>query len=140
MHHRINPRSSHSLPTLPTLLPPKQRALRGRKISFIFGDYIRFPPQYARKAYRAVAKHLLVALRRSGLLAPNCQVYLPYLKQHEGVENVFEGLMADRSLDPVLVSEQENPLYLATRTLFDEEHLHKCEGLMPQTPFLRLTL
>lgn len=122
-----------------------------------------------------MAKHLLVALRHSGLLAPECRVYLPYLKQHDGVENVFEGLMADRSLDPVLVSERENPLYRATRlvlgswflflrlphtyfrltptqslslsfslsyarTLFDEEHLHKCEGLNPGKPFLRLTL
>lgn len=87
-----------------------------------------------------MAKHLLVALRRSGLLSANCQVYLPYLKQHEGVENVFEGLMADRTLFPTLVSERENPLYRATRTLFDEEHLHKCGGLMPGTPFLRLTL
>ena len=87
-----------------------------------------------------MAKHLLVALRHSGLLAPECQVYLPYLKQHDGVENVFEGLMADRTLDPMLVSEKENPLYRATRTLFDEEHLHKCEGLNPGKPFLRLTL
>lgn len=102
------------------------RAMRGRKISFIFGDYFRFPPQYARRAYRAVAKHLLVALQRSGMLSPYCQVYLLYLKQHEGVENVFEGLTTDRTLDPTLVSERENPLYRATRTLFNEERLHKC--------------
>lgn len=114
--------------------------MRGRKISFICGDYIRFPPQYLRRAYRAVAKHLLVALRHSGLLAPQCHVYLPYLKQHNGMENVFEGVMADKTMAPLLVSEHDNPLYRATRTLFDEEHLHKCEGLMPGTPFLRLTL
>jgi len=87
-----------------------------------------------------VARKLLQRLRHRKLLAPECQVYLPYLNVYDGVENVFEGIMADMRLVPTLVSEKENPLYQATRTLFDEEHLHKCEGLMRDTPFLRLTI
>lgn len=114
--------------------------MRKRKISYILGDYIRFPTTYFRFAYSAVAKNLVPALRVSGLLAPECQVYLPFLNVYDGVENVFEGIMADKSLAPTLVSEQENPLYQATKTLFDEDHVHKCEGLRPGTSFLRLTI
>ena len=128
-------------PSLAHIHPPRsQRALGKRKISFLFGDYVRFPPAYFRPVYSAVARKLLKRLRRSGLLAPECQVYLPYLNVYDGVEDVFEGIMADKSLTPTLVSEKENPLYQATRTLFDEEHLHKCEGLMRDAPFLRLTI
>lgn len=120
--------------------PHTQRALGKRKISFLFGDYVRFPPAYFRPAYSAVARTLLKRLRRSGLLAPECRVYPPYLNVYDGVEDVFEGIMADKSLAPTLVSEKENPLYQATRTLFDEDHVHKCEGLMRDAPFLRLTI
>ena len=56
------------------------------------------------------------------------------------MENVYETLEENESLQARLISEQENPLYVATRTLFQEEHLHKTEGLMPKTPFLRLVL
>lgn len=114
--------------------------MRGRKIGFICGDYIRFPSEYLRKAYHAVAENLLMALRPSGLLAPECQVYVPYPKQVDGVDDVYERVLADKSLAPVLVSEHENPLYRATAALFDEEHLHMCGGLMSGTPFLRLTI
>ena len=84
--------------------------------------------------------HLLPCLQKAGLFAPGCQVFLPYPKRHDGVENVYEQLESTPSLSPRLVREGENPLYCATRTLFHEEHMHKTEGLMPGTPFLRLTL
>ena len=114
--------------------------MRKRKISFIFGDYIRFPTAYFRPVYSAVAKKLLVDLRASGLLAPECQVYLPFLNLYDGIDNVFGGIMADKTLAPTLVREGENPLYRATKTMFEEDHVHKCEGLMRESPFLRLTI
>lgn len=49
----------HRRPTDPNHIHPVhqiQRALNGRKIGIIAGDYIRFPPDYLRKCYVSVVK------------------------------------------------------------------------------------
>lgn len=44
-----------------TQLKKKKRALNGRTIGLIVGDYVRFPPDYLRKCYIPVVK-----VRRTG--------------------------------------------------------------------------
>jgi hypothetical protein len=87
---------------------------------------------------------LIPALLRSGLLADDCQVYLPYLRQHKDVRNIYEEMERafhpGRAGSPGLVRPNDNPLYRATRRLFKEEHMHKTEGLAQDTPFLRCAL
>jgi hypothetical protein len=121
-----------------------QRALNGRKIGIIAGDYIRFPPDYCRKCYRSFAQVLLPMLLRSGMLAEGCQVFLPYPRRQAGVRNIYEEIedafAPGRPGAPRLVVPSQNPLYRATRTLFKEEHMHKTEGLHPETPFLHFVL
>ena len=115
-----------------------QDALNGRKISLICGDYFRFPPQYLRGPYRSVVRILLPALLRSGLLAPKCEVYMPYPRRNEGVENVYEPVEACLP-QAALVSPRANPLYDASCTLFGP-HMDKTEGLQHDRPFLHFTL
>lgn len=87
---------------------------------------------------------LFPALLRSGLLAPDCQVYMPYPRRQVGVRNIYQqvedAFIPGRPGAPRLVAPRENPLYRATKKLFKEEHMHKTEGLTPGTPFIHFEL
>ena len=117
--------------------PTTQEILQGRQIRYILGDYIRFAPDYLRHVYRPVAKTLIPDLERSGLLALDCQCFMPYPKLNDGVENIYECIESKHD-DCELVQPLENPLYQATDEYEDfVPHIGKTEGLTDGSPFLR---
>lgn len=103
-------------------------------------DWNRMPLEYAREAYDPAIR-MIESMRKDGMLAQDCEVYLPVLRDQKpgpGIRYYASHPPFEGGWTVETIGVDENPLWQATTRLWPGYKLSHFPSLNQKTPFMRI--